>query len=270
MTRWLLRFGYDGRGFSGWARQPGRRTVEGEIGRGLRRFGIAPTEGTGSVSVASRTDRGVSARGNALALDSGLGGPALLRAMNGISPEIYFTAATRVPAEFRVRRSLGRSYRYFDATPIRSSRLRAAAIRRLRGRVDARSFGRAIPPSEPCWRTIELFDSRSVPGGTLLEVRAPSFVWGMVRKMVAAVREVDAGRITIEQLRSAVEGHARLSLPLAEPEPLVLWEVTYPLAWEFEWTGPNRHQVRHLAQERDALWARQQVLQLLPAPDSPS
>jgi len=88
--------------------------------------------------------------------------------------------------------------------------------------------------------------------------------------MVAAVREVDAGRITIEQLRSAVEGHARLSLPLAEPEPLVLWEVTYPLAWEFEWTGPNRHQVRHLAQERDALWARQQVLQLLPAPDSPS
>jgi tRNA pseudouridine38-40 synthase len=263
VTRWLLRFGYDGRGFSGWARQPGQRTVEGEIRRGLRHFGIVPAGESGSVAVASRTDRGVSARGNALVLASELGGEAILRAMNGISPEIYFTAAAPVPHEFRVRHSLGRTYRYFDATPVHSPRARAAAIRRLRGRIDVRSFGRGIAPGEPCWRTIDSFESRPIPGGTVLEVRAPSFVWGMVRKMVAAIREVDAGRISIDRLGSAVEGRSRLMLPLAEAEPLLLWQVEYPFPWAFEWTGPNRHQVRHGIAQRDALWARQQVLEEL-------
>ncbi len=94
----------------------------------------------------------------------------------------------------------------------------------------------------------------------MIEVRAPSFVWGMVRKIVAALREVDSERLSISRLRDAVEGATRLTLPLAEPEPLVLWEVEYPMAWEHVWTGPNLHQARGLELARTALWVRDRVL----------
>ena len=57
--RFRIDFAYDGTDFSGWARQPGRRTVEGELTgaltRVLRRDDVRLT-------VAGRTDAGVHAR----------------------------------------------------------------------------------------------------------------------------------------------------------------------------------------------------------------
>ena len=38
--RLALKFGYDGRGFHGFSRQPGQRTVEGDILRALSDIGI--------------------------------------------------------------------------------------------------------------------------------------------------------------------------------------------------------------------------------------
>ncbi len=260
VTRWLVRFGYDGRGFYGWASQPGRRTVEGEILRGLERRGLRSPDGRPSLEVASRTDRGVSARGNALVLRADLPGAALLRALNGILPELCFTHLTPVAETFRVRSALGRTYRYFDPHPVLVGAVRADAMRALRGRIDARSFGRGLPPGQPCWRTIDSISSRSIRGGTVIEVAAPSFAWGMVRKIVAALRLVDTGGISVDQLRAAAEGRLRLTLPLAEPEPLVLWDVSYPIRWELAWQGPDRHQASHWTGERASLWARRQVL----------
>jgi len=243
-TRWLLRFGYDGTSFHGWARQPGLRTVEGEILNGLIRRGVpSSTEGF-RIEVASRTDRGVSARSNALTLTSSLDARALLRALNGMCPQIFFTAASEVPDGFRVRRATRRVYRYFEPTPP-SDRVRwetAAAC--FTGRVDARSFGRALPLETPQWRTVESVRVSSARDRLVIEVCAPSFVWGMVRKIVAALRAVDRGQLTTDQLSRAVSGRERLTLPLAEPEALVLWEVEYPLEWQYLWTGPNRHQAR--------------------------
>ncbi|MCI4322345.1 MAG: hypothetical protein L3K05_08590, partial [Thermoplasmata archaeon] len=68
--------------------------------------------------MASRTDRGVSARGNALALTSPLPGAGLLRALNGLRPEIFFTAATEVEEAFRPRAARSRTYRYWEAQPL--------------------------------------------------------------------------------------------------------------------------------------------------------
>lgn len=268
MTRWIIRFGYDGRGFLGWARQPGKRTIEGEILRGLRAMGVASADGLGSIAVASRTDRGVSARGNALVLPSDLSGEDLLRALNGISPEIYFTHATEVPDTFRPRECLGRTYRYFDPLVVHHSEERRAAVHALEGRIDARSFGRAVPADQPCWRTIESVTSHTLRGGNLIEVRAPAFVWGMVRKIVAALREIDAGRLSVPSLRAAATGRVRLTLPLAEPEPLVLWDVHYPLKWEHAWSGLNRHQSKHWTAARTSRWVHARLIDAL-APKGP-
>lgn len=250
--RWLVRFGYDGAGFAGWARQPGRRTVEGTIRAALGRLALPGTEG-GTLEVASRTDAGVSARANALTLPCALPGRALLRALNGAAPEIFFTAARRVDRSFRVRSAEGRIYRYYlSGDRARALRLNEA-IGCLGGAVDARSFARDVRGELPRMYPLASIRTEEDPGGLYLEIRAPRFAWGMVRKIVGALAEWEAGRLSATALRAAASGRERRTLPLAAPEPLVLWSVDYPGTWEFQVERPLRHQREHF--ERGALSA---------------
>src|SRR5689334_25378850 len=59
--------GYDGSGFSGWARQPGRRTVEQTLEDALCRVLRLPEPAP--LTVAGRTDAGVHARGQVVHVD---------------------------------------------------------------------------------------------------------------------------------------------------------------------------------------------------------
>src|SRR6476646_272135 len=58
----LLVLHYDGTNFSGWQRQPDRRTVQGELETALSRLCAGPVAALGS----GRTDAGVHARGQAV------------------------------------------------------------------------------------------------------------------------------------------------------------------------------------------------------------
>ena len=248
MARWLVRFGYDGTGFVGWARQPGFRTVEGVLREGIPRTGVAPSVEAAALSVASRTDREVSARGNALTLTSELPVMAVIRALNGIAPDIFFDAVTEVPPDFSARAACRRWYRYFEpAEGHHFVRWRKAA-RAFRGEVDVRSFGRDLPAETPTLRTIDRVEVRRLGSRWfVVDVRAPSFVWGMVRKIIAALRKVDDGDLSLGRLERALRGEVRLTLPLAEPEGLVLWEVAYPIPWTRVWSRPTRAQSRHFS-----------------------
>jgi len=210
--------------------------------------------------VASRTDRGVSAIGNAMLLDSTLSGGALLRALNGIAAELFFSHAVAVDPSFRVRTAEERAYRYFEIGPgIEARRYRRWAAM-LTGRIDVRSFGRRLPDGGPVWRDVTEVRVTPTPGGAIVEVRAPSFVWGMVRKMISALRGLDSGRVSEAEVRSALSGGHRLALPLAEPEPLVLWDVRYPVAWTHISGTYGRHQLRYWAESRKAWASRGPVL----------
>lgn len=258
--RWLIRFGYDGGGFAGWARQPGARTVEGEVREGIERCGIAESAEAAGLSIASRTDRGVSARANALTLSSPLPGAALLRALNGISPEIVFRAATPVSAGFDPRHAAGRWYRYFQSGEGRSLRTWRQHLPLLTGRLDVRSFGRGLPADRPTWRDVDLLSVTSRGRWLIVDIRARSFVWGMVRKIVATLRGLEDGTIGAEEVRRAARGERRLTVPLAEPEPLVLWEVRYPVRWQYRSPGPTRHQARYGGAEIARAEVRSRIL----------
>ncbi|GAA2864828.1 tRNA pseudouridine(38-40) synthase TruA [Streptosporangium fragile] len=67
MVRLRLDLAYDGTDFSGWAKQPGRRTVQGEIEAALGR--ILRVAEPPALTVAGRTDAGVHARGQVAHLD---------------------------------------------------------------------------------------------------------------------------------------------------------------------------------------------------------
>jgi tRNA pseudouridine(38-40) synthase len=79
-ARLKLTISYDGTDFRGWARQPGERTVEGEL-----RAALGRTYGSyAGLTVAGRTDTGVHALANVVSLDA-WGGPPPERAVEALN-----------------------------------------------------------------------------------------------------------------------------------------------------------------------------------------
>src|SRR5262245_665721 len=98
---------YDGSGFSGWAAQPGRRTVETVLAETLGqvlRIGAAPR-----LTVAGRTDAGVHARGQVAHADlpeeawAAMAGAAVRRLARALPPDIRVRAMAPAPSGFDAR-----------------------------------------------------------------------------------------------------------------------------------------------------------------------
>ena len=112
MTTVRLTLEYDGTGFSGWAAQPGLRTVESEVREALDR--VYPH--WDGLAVAGRTDAGVHALGQVASFEAD-GGPPPERAahaLNGVLPDdVAVVVSEEAPEGFNARFSAtGRSYRY--------------------------------------------------------------------------------------------------------------------------------------------------------------
>src|SRR5262249_29318346 len=103
---------YDGTGFSGWASQPGLRTVEGAVRQALGTL----YRGFDNLRVAGRTDAGVHALGQVASVDVEGGPPATsaAEALNAALPDdVAVTAAAEARSDFDARRSArSRTYRY--------------------------------------------------------------------------------------------------------------------------------------------------------------
>ena len=146
---------YDGAGFSGWAAQPGRRTVEGELRRALGVLLGEPPD----LAVAGRTDAGVHASGQVVSVATGssMAPERLLRGLGGLLPaDLSARAVSEAPRGFDARRdAVGRRYEYRVLTgapsalrrgrvlhhpgPLDLAALRAAAAHAV-GRHDFRAF----------------------------------------------------------------------------------------------------------------------------------
>ncbi len=231
MPRVALKIAYDGTAFHGQARQPGLRTVEGEVITALRRARAIRDARSSRFQSASRTDAGVSALGNVVAFDTALSPAPAARAFNAKAREVWAWAAAAVPEGFSARRALGRWYRYVLPSG-HSVDVLGAALLVFVGEHDFHNFTRDRD------RTVVRIEAATAgleDGEVALDFRGPSFRWNLVRRLVSAALRVEAGDATIEDLERALRSRAKADLGLAPPEPLTLMDVEY--GFEFHRIG---------------------------------
>jgi len=218
-VRYRARVEYDGTDFAGFQVQPGRRTVQGILETTLDGLG----NGTSSrIDGAGRTDAGVHATGQVIAFswDGRLEVDELGRALDALLPvDVSIRDLRPVQPDWKPRYAARyREYRYTvwngprrplverTALGVRAP-LDTAAMERagsvFMGRHDFSAFG--ATDRSPV-RTVMVVRVRREGRLVTIDVRADSFLRGMVRRIVAALLEVGLGQTDMDTVRSALAG----------------------------------------------------------------
>jgi tRNA pseudouridine38-40 synthase len=243
MTTVRLELEYEGAGFTGWAAQPGLRTVQGELEAGLATVLREAVQ----LTVAGRTDTGVHALGQVASFvtDAEVRED-LARRLNGVGPDdIAVTAADPVADGFDARRGAkSRSYAYrvlarSAASPFEQGRalwwlhrfdldaLEACAAE-LPGTHDFTAF-------TPTQTDHVRFDRDILHAGweqtgdiLTFRITADAFMHNMVRILVGTMLEVASERRTAENFTQLLQGASRSDAgDTAPPHGLYLEKVSY-------------------------------------------
>jgi tRNA pseudouridine38-40 synthase len=258
-SRIRIDLAYDGTDFSGWAAQPGRRTVEATLADALRMILRLPRPP--ALVVAGRTDAGVHARGQVAHVDvtedawARLPGRSnrspeadALARLNGILPvDIVVRGVSRAPAGFDARFSaVRRRYLYRlcdDASALDPLRRWDTVVARRPLHVDAmdaaaqgllglNDFAAFCRPREGATtiRTLVEYSWRRSADGTLeATLVADAFCHSMVRALVGAVVPVGEGRYAVGWPADIMRARVRdPRVTVMAAHGLSLEEVTYP------------------------------------------
>ncbi|ELZ42390.1 tRNA pseudouridine synthase A [Halorubrum californiense DSM 19288] len=256
-----FRVAYDGREYAGFQRQPHAHTVADALLEALAEHGVVE-RGDGSThatppgyAAAGRTDAGVSAVAQTVAFET----PPWLtpRAFNGHLPgSVRVWAAADVEGGFHATHdAVRRTYRYHlyapaadgdgadEAPDAGRDRTAETARRDPEHAVDDERLRAALAQFDgehdfhnlttDETGTVRDLDTRATREGDALvvEVAAGGFPRALVRRIVAAARAVGRGTAEpewIDRLLAPESIAGERGVGPAPPEPLVLWDVTYP------------------------------------------
>ncbi|MGH4032626.1 tRNA pseudouridine(38-40) synthase TruA [Actinomycetota bacterium Odt1-20B] len=251
-VRVRLDLSYDGKDFSGWAKQrEGQRTVQGEIEDALRT--VTRSQETYELTVAGRTDSGVHARGQVAHVDLPESVWAehrekLLRRLAGRLPhDVRVWRAAEAPAGFNARFSAvwrRYAYRVTDHPGGVDPLLRGhvlwhdweldvdamnAAAEGLVGEHDFAAYCKKREGATTIRTLQQLSWERGGDGILTATVRADAFCHNMVRSLVGALLFVGDGHRPSEWPAKVLEARVRDSaVHVVRPHGLTLEEVGYP------------------------------------------
>lgn len=231
---------YDGTDFCGWAKQPGLRTVQGELERVFDTIGRKGV----TLTCAGRTDTGVHAVGQVASYE---GEPVPLRNVNALlPPDIAVTASSRARDGFDARHdALWRAYRYRISTravrPVFERRMtlhlrdapdlellqECAAL--LPGTHDFTAFTPTETEHVHFLRTVHAASWEERPDGIEFSIRADAFMRRMNRALVGTMLEVAQGKRTTADFAALLAGASRSEAGVtAPPQGLMFMGVGYP------------------------------------------
>lgn len=233
MPRRAFRLAYDGRAYRGFQRQPDVNTVERQLFEAFDdRLDVRVTheQPPPGYTAASRTDAGVSARGQTVAVDV----PDWLdiAALNGALPTPIRTwHASDVNDNFHARHdAVKRDYAYFwyvsDPEKFSVDRGRTAC-RRLSG---THNFHNLTADPGPARRDLNV-RLHEEPPFVAFRFGAGGFPRQLVRRSVSLLVDVATGRRSVDQVDRTLEPEplpGSDGIAPAPPEPLVLLDVRYP------------------------------------------
>lgn len=244
MANYRLLIEYDGTRYYGWQRQPDQNTVQGKLESVLTVMCGRETEVIG----AGRTDGGVHARGMTanVVLETELTAEEIRDYLNRYLPDdIGVLEVKEASPRFHARyNATGKTYCYTcfdgDVKPVFDrkyytaleekpdvERMRRAA-ETLKGRHDFRNFCANPRMKKSTVRCVDQILIRREGGYLYFTFHGDGFLQNMVRIMVGALLEVGCGRMTEEQLRSALENPERQKAgPTAAAKGLCLMSVDY-------------------------------------------
>jgi tRNA pseudouridine38-40 synthase len=250
-VRVRLDIGYDGTGFSGWARQPGRRTVQQTLEDALARVLSLPEPAP--LTVAGRTDAGVHAQGQVAHADIpadrwAAAGPAAVRRLARLlPPDVRVHGAVPAPPGFDARFSaIWRRYAYrvcddsaladplarhrtlWHRSRLDIERMNEAA-RGCLGEHDFAAFCRRREGASTVRTLLRLDWARTGPAVAEATVVADAFCHNMVRALVGAMLKVGEGRRPPGWPAQVLAARVRdPAAPVVPPHGLCLAEVGYP------------------------------------------
>jgi tRNA pseudouridine38-40 synthase len=237
---------YDGTNFSGWGRQPDRRTVQQAVEEAISTVAQAKAE----TIVAGRTDAGVHATGQVIHVDlpDTLELTDLAYKLNRILDEdIRINNIEIAPTAFHARFSALRryyEYRILDENkvipplarfntepwyrPLNADVMNQASALLL-GNHNFAAFCK-FREGATTIRTLETFNWRRDQDGYLIgDVVADAFCYSMVRNLVGAIVCVADGRKEASWITTLLEDKERVSDSLVFPgRGLTLYKVDYP------------------------------------------
>lgn len=262
----VIKVGYRGAGFSGYAEQEGERTVAGELSRALQILLKRPCE----LTCAGRTDAGVSALSQYVSLPvsatelEGCEPRRLWRSLMAITPEdISIRGLYLAEKGFSARfDAVSRAYRYRiacgNAQPVLAwdhawwtrseldARAMNEAAQALLGEHDFRSFckvssaNKLLEDGRSTCRCVRAISVQHVceAGEDLIavDVEGNAFLHNMVRIMVGTLVEVGRHNRPVAWVQQALEARDRRAAgPTAPAQGLVFERVTYPEGTLREW-----------------------------------
>ena len=231
--RIAIKFAYDGRLFSGYARQPNLKTIEAELIKTLIQHDFIKDAKQSHFRSASRTDKGVSALCNVAAFNTDSNKSLIPKKLNEDLTDIFIYATTVVSSDFYPRHAKQRIYRYYLKRKNLDVNILLSIASLFTGEHNFSNFAR-VEEFKDSIRTIDNIVISEQDDFFVIDFYAQTFLWHQIRRIISAIEKVRLGKLDEEHIVEALNNpDKKVDFGMAPAAQLFLKDIMYAFSFEY-------------------------------------